>query len=85
MLRWSELRAVELVADEVAAYFDDEDPLRWAVRERLDETKAQPQGLVLTIDRHRQPVELTEPTQEQLADIRALVDRGSGLLPDRTR
>ncbi len=76
-MRWEDVRALEIVIDEIAAEFGGEDPLRPLIREALDKAKAGLTFLNRLLEVHDQAVELQEPDEDNLADLRALVERNS--------
>jgi hypothetical protein len=76
-VRWQELRAVELVTDEIAASFDGEDPLHPQIREKLDACKIRVAELQSRLARNRR---LPEPGDDYLQRTRDLVDQGFAAL-----
>jgi hypothetical protein len=67
---WREVRAVEMVLDEVAAEFDGEDPLLPPVREVLDKTRQDLRELHVLLDFVDAEAELPEPDEERVAELR---------------
>ncbi len=74
-MRWEDVRAVEIVIDEIAAEFGGEDPLRPLIREALDKAKAGLPYLNGVLEVYDEAVELHEPDDANLTDLRALVER----------
>jgi hypothetical protein len=68
--RWREMRTAEVVLEEVAAEFDDEDPLHPQVRDALDEARRQLEDLVEHVQRRVGVFDLPEPDEEELATLR---------------
>ena len=76
--RWQELRAIEIVVEEVAQEFDGEDPLRPILRETLEKTK----GEIRSLHEHLskiEPLELLEPEEEIMAALNEFFARGKRL------
>ena len=67
---WQELRAVEMVLDEVAQEFDGEDPLLPPVREVLDKTRQDLVDLHSSLPHVDAEVDLPEPDEERVAFLR---------------
>ena len=75
---WGEVRAIELVVEEVAAELGGEDPLKPLFRELLEHSKA---GLTYHnqfLEALGSAVELQEPEEASLSDLRARVERHGG-------
>jgi hypothetical protein len=70
---WRELRAIELVVDEVAEEFGGEDPLRADNRELLDGARATCLKLCEDIRPCVDGVELVEPTDQAVETVRIFV------------
>ncbi|MDP9236376.1 MAG: hypothetical protein M3P30_03090 [Chloroflexota bacterium] len=70
---WRELRAIEMVVDEVAEEFGAEDPLRPDTRRVLDDAKATCVKLCHDIQPYADGFELAEPTDEDVELVRGLV------------
>lgn len=75
--QWQELRACELVLEEVSAEFDGEDVLRPPVREMLDGIRKELQELHEQVQPHVEPFELREPDEELVETIRELMRRAA--------
>ncbi len=71
-LRWTDLRLVETVVEEIAAEFDGEDPLGPKTREAIDATRESLGVLARHVERLGD-VDLREPTEEEVAGLRAQV------------
>jgi hypothetical protein len=67
---WQELRAVETVLEEVAREFDGEDPLLPPVRNVLDKAHQELAELPTMLTAVDVEVELPEPDEERVADLR---------------
>ena len=76
-LLWEDARAIEIVIDEIAAEFGGVDPLRPLFRELLDKTKAGLTNLNGVLEVMDAAVELKEPDEDNVADLRAIVERNS--------
>ncbi len=76
--RWRELRAAEVVASEVAAELDGEDPLDPEVRGLLDACRADLLDLKDHIAPYTGPLQLEEPDAELVDRLREIVGRGPG-------
>jgi hypothetical protein len=77
-LRWRQLRAIELVLDEVAAEFDGEDVLRPEHRATLNTAKAGVEAINLFLaTHHKAAVELVEPEEQLLDETRALIEKAA--------
>ncbi len=75
---WKDMRAIELVVEEVAAELGGEDPLRPLFRELLEHSKT---GLTYHnqfLEALGSAVELQEPEEAELANLRARVERNAG-------
>ena len=75
---WGDMRAIELVVEEVAAELGGEDPLKPLFRELLEHSKA---GLTYHnqfLEALGSAVELQEPEEASLSDLRARVERHGG-------
>jgi hypothetical protein len=78
-IHWQDVRAIEIVLDEVAREFDGEDPLRTRMREILDGTKKK------LIDLHKllsqmEPFELQEPDEDAMDLARTYFEKGWELI-----
>jgi hypothetical protein len=67
---WQEVRAIEMLLEEVAAEFDGEDPLLPPVRQVLDKTRQDLAELHLLLDFVDAKVELPEPDEERVEFLR---------------
>ena len=67
---WQEVRAVEMVLEEVAAEFDGEDLLLPPVREVLDKTRQDLAELHILLDFVDAEAELPEPDEERVDFLR---------------
>jgi hypothetical protein len=76
-LRWRELLAVEQVLQEIAAEFDGEDPARPQDRKAITEGKEQLRELHASVQDYVGPFELPGPDEEELALLRAAVERAA--------
>ncbi len=76
-MRWEDVRAIEIVIYEIAAEFGGEDPLRPLIREVLDKAKAGLTFLNRLLEWQDAAAELKEPDDDNLAALRALVERNS--------
>ena len=74
--RWQELRAVEIVLDEVAQEFDGEDPLDPEVRILLDTCRADLLDLKERIEPYTGKVKVDDPEEELLNRLRESVGDG---------
>jgi hypothetical protein len=72
---WQEVRAVELVLEEVAREFEGTDPVRPAKREELDQLRAKLAALAEQLLFLEVAVEMTEPDEETLELVRGIVFR----------
>lgn len=72
---WEDVRAIEIVIEEIAAEFGEEDPLRPRIREALDKAKAGLTYLNRVLEVLDAAVELQEPAEDNLTDLRAIVER----------
>ena len=78
---WEEMRAIELVVEEVAAELGGEDPLRSTFRELLESSKADLTYLNQLLGTLDAAAELQEPCEAELTKLRAL----SSDTPDNPR
>jgi hypothetical protein len=76
-LPWHDLRAVEVVLDEMADAFSGEDPLKPANRTLLDGSRQVLIDLHGYLAQYTGAPELTEPDEEVLETVRRLVEHGS--------
>ena len=67
---WQELRAAEVLLEEVAQEFDGEDPLLPPVREVLDKTRQDLAGLHPLLDFVDVEAKLPEPDEERVEQLR---------------
>jgi len=74
LARWSELRAAEVVVDEVASEFG-EDPCVPVLRHEIDHCRSDLEELHRDLQHYLPPFELEEPGDEALAFVRDLVQR----------
>ena len=74
--RWKELRAAEIVLEEMREEFGGEDAAHPKLRQSLGECKLKVQELREGMERFGLPVELEEPDQELVEQVRGLLDRG---------
>ena len=72
-LRWQEVRALQIVWGEVAAHFDGADPRHPELVDEADNVAANCEALLRRA--WLRPKRLPEPTEQQLDDIRARVER----------
>jgi hypothetical protein len=72
--RWRELRATEVVVEEVAQEFD-EDPCVPVLRHEIDHCRSNLEELHRDLQSYLPPFELEEPGEEALALVRELVER----------
>ena len=70
---WPELRALEIVLDEVAEEFGGEDVLKPRLRQDLEETKQKALDLHTAVQDWAGPFELPEPDAEAVEQIRGLL------------
>jgi hypothetical protein len=70
---WTQLRAVEVVLDEMAPEFDGTDPLRPHARDELNEAKQELLSLQEQLRVFQIEVELREPLDEELSEMRDFV------------
>jgi len=77
-VRWRELRAVEIVAEEIAQSFDGEDPLHPDIRARLVTGAAVAKETNASL--FPRPRRLPEPEEDFLDRTRALIDHGFAAL-----
>jgi len=76
--RWKELRATEIVLEEVREEFDGEDPAVPQMRQGLAECKLKVQELRDGTERFGERIELPEPEESLLNVVRGLLERGRG-------
>jgi len=74
-LRWRELRAIELVLEEVAGEFDGETPTRPWEREALDEGKRRLEELHLAAQAYVGPFKLPGMDEEEMEQVRKVIRR----------
>ena len=74
--RWQQVTAVEVVVDEIAREFDGEDPAVSRVRQSLDHTKLELQAIFEQVTQLGllEEIELSEPGEEALAEVRELIE-----------
>jgi hypothetical protein len=77
LLRWHDLRAVEIVLDKMADASGGEDPLKPANRLLLDGSRQALLDIHGYLAQYTDAPELTEPDEELLATVLRLVVRGS--------
>src|SRR5581483_8729343 len=75
-LRWRDVRAAEVVLEEVAREFGGEDPLKPAARGALTEAKRALQEYAASLERDGYVLELPEPTAEDLDLAHELLAKG---------
>ncbi len=75
---WGEMRAIEIVVEEVAAELGGEDPLKPLFREMLVYSKAGLTYLNQILEAVGSAVELQEPEEARLTELRAWVERHAG-------
>jgi hypothetical protein len=75
-VRWRELRAVEIVLDEIAEQFDGEDALHPDARGWLTNSRSAALRVTERLGRKRLP----EPGEDYLSRTRALIDQGFAAL-----
>ena len=75
---WGEMRAIEIVVEEVAAELGGEDPLKPLFREMLERSKAGLTYFNQILEALGSAVELQEPEEASLTDLRARVERNAG-------
>ena len=74
--RWQQIGAVQVVIGEIAREFDGEDPAVSRMRRSLDHTREELQGVFEQVTHWGLlEVELNEPREEALAEVRELVER----------
>ena len=74
--RWQQIGAVRVVIGEIAREFDGEDPAVSRMRRSLDHTREELQGIFEQVTHlSLLAVELNEPREEALAEVRELVER----------
>ena len=73
-VRWQELRAVEIVAAEIAQSFDGEDPLPPEIRQQVDATRLSVAEIRRSL--FARPRRLPEPSEDFMDRTRDLVDQG---------
>lgn len=76
---WQELRAIDLVLDEVAGEFEGEDSLRPVMRGLVEKTRAKLTSLHELLSATK-PIELQEPDEEALDLARTYFDRGKQMM-----
>ncbi len=75
LLRWRELRAAEVVVEEAAREFDDEDPCVPVLRHEIDHCRSNLEQPHQQLQDFVPPFALEEPGEEPLAAVRELVER----------
>ena len=78
-LRWTEMRALEVVLDAIAAELGGEDPLKPATRRRLGSVRSLLEGTAAAFAPFGPEPERPEPGEEQLRELRAFVEGGRRL------
>ncbi len=73
--RWQELLAAETVLEEAREEFGGEEVLQPKVREELEEAKETLQKLAEQMEPFGDPIDLVEPTEQQVADTGALLKK----------
>ena len=76
---WEELRAIDIVLEEVAREFDGEDPLRPIMRGVVETTRKKLTDLHEVLS-SRDPIELKEPGEEALHLARTYFENGKRLM-----
>lgn len=74
-MRWQEVLAAELVLEEAREEFRGEDVLQPSVREELEEAKETLQKLAEQMESFGDPIDLVEPTEQQVADTSTLLEK----------
>ena len=77
-LHWCELGSIEIGIDEVAVDFDGEDPLRADTRAMLDDSKSKCLQVHEDIQLYVAPFALPEPSEDDIALVRKLIERAAG-------
>ena len=77
ILRWRELRATELVLEEIAEEFGGEDPAKRPFRVTLEQTKAKLQAVHAGYSEFIRPFDLPEPEEDDLEKVREVVQRAA--------
>lgn len=77
--RWQELRAAEKVVEEATARFGGEDAAGSLLRQLVEESRAKLEELRREAEPHIGSLDLPEPTEEFLADVRGIVQRAEKL------
>jgi hypothetical protein len=72
-LRWRELRAVEIVLEEVAKEFDGEDPATPRLRRQIEEAKKKVKDIREGVGLFGQQPDLPEPDEELLEQVRQVL------------
>lgn len=72
---WREVRAIEIVVEEVRAELDGEDPLHPDVRRQLDATKAMLREVSADFAPYVHSLKLSEPSDEDVALVRELIEK----------
>ena len=76
-LCWEKVRTLEIVIGDIAAQFGGEDPLRPRMRALLVEAKAEVEHVNEVLAVMDAAVELVEPDDDSVADLRELVERAA--------
>jgi hypothetical protein len=74
LARWRELRAAKVIIDQVAKEFDGEDPCVPVLRHEIDNCRSNLEELQRDLQSYVPPFELEEPGEEQVSQVRELVD-----------
>ena len=72
--RWKELRAIEVVLDELAREFDGEDPLRPVHRRDLEDARQTLMDLKTYLREYDETFELNEPDSDEVQVTRKLLE-----------
>jgi len=78
-LRWREIRATEIVLDEVAREFDGEDPVKLLLRNELNRSRENALKLKSFLEGDGKEVAFSEPQDEEIELTRGLLERGAHL------
>ena len=76
-MRWDDVRALEIVIEEIATEFGGEDPLRPLIRDALEKAKTGLTYLNRLLEVQDASAELKDPNEDYLADLKALVERSA--------
>ena len=80
VMRWTEIRVVDILLEEIAGSFDGEDPLKPNIREGLEKARASVEKLARVGGAYGWAVELEEPTEADVQEFRDALNRGEKLL-----